>query len=110
MSENTFAHAILQEYWGFLDEGWPVFNPKAHHRSEIKPMKNMDHLRRVVLRRLGYIPVFFFLVMLWPLCEYPGPYSSVEKGLAFLYYLLKASTTEDMEAFLPRSSFYAIYE
>lgn len=80
--------AIMATYWTFLSDGWPVVLKGKYHRTELKSVKDVQYLKSYVLEHLGYIPVFFFLVVLFGDREYPGPYRGVEKGLLLLYQLL----------------------
>ena len=79
------------------------------HRTEIKVVRDIEHVKETVLQRLGYIPVFFFLTVIFATQDYPGPYFNCEKGLLILYQLIKNCSVEDMSRFIPRSSFYDIY-
>jgi hypothetical protein len=101
---------LLYEEWKFLDEPWPMYpKTKKFHRSELKPILRVDEMKRLLLQRLGYIAVFFFLTTIWTKYYFPGPYMAVEKGIAFLYYFVSGETMDSMSQFLPRTSFYAIY-
>ncbi|KAI7873436.1 hypothetical protein K492DRAFT_111394, partial [Lichtheimia hyalospora FSU 10163] len=43
-----------------------------------------------------YIPVFFFLVVVFGCDNYPGPYRHVDKGLLILYHLLSGCSIAEM--------------
>lgn len=101
---------LMATYWQFLYMDWPVVQKVKYHRSEIKPVKDIQYVKSYVLERLGYIPVFFFLVELFAQQEYPGPYSNVEKGLLVLYQLLTGCSIAQMARFIPQSSYHAIYQ
>lgn len=101
--------AIMATYWTFLSDGWPVVLKGKYHRTELKSVKDVQYLKSYVLEHLGYIPVFFFLVVLFGDREYPGPYRGVEKGLLLLYQLLTGCSIAQMARFVPPSSFHAIY-
>jgi hypothetical protein len=88
---------------------WPVVENKIHHRSEIKEIAGIEIVKNYVLEHLGYIPVYFFLSVLFSYREYPGPYRGVEKGLLILYHLLTGASMAQMGQFIPKSSFNAIY-
>ena len=107
---NACLNAILAEEWGFLDNPWPLYpTTRKFHRSELKPINNMHHMKEEVIGKIGAIGVFFFLTTLWNKVYFPGPYKAVEKGIALLYYLVSGDSMEAMSVFLPRSSFYEIY-
>lgn len=101
---------LIQQHWQFLDADWPVVTRSKFHRTELKPVKHMDYVKKVLLDRLGIIPVYFFLVCIWCHETFPGPYREVDKGLLVLFYLVKGVTTEAMQPYMPKSSFYAIYD
>ena len=48
--------------------------------------------------------------MLYGVCEYPGPYSELEKGLVILYHLVCGETGQYMNRYMKYSSFYAVYQ
>ncbi|KAF9972728.1 hypothetical protein BGZ73_004064 [Actinomortierella ambigua] len=109
-THSTFVDNLLEEYWGFLQDRWPVYVSKNKHRTELKDVKSIDYVKRVLWKRLGIIPVYFFLVLIWSQWDYPGPYRTVDKGLLVLYYLVRGVPTDAMDDFIPKSSFYALYE
>src|SRR5690348_17315901 len=69
----------------------------------------MQHMKEEVIGKIGAIGVLFFPTTLWNKVHFPGPYKAVEKGIAFLYYLVSGESMESMSVFLPRSSFYEIH-
>lgn len=100
---------LLYEQWGFLDEGWPSITPATNHRTISKEIGFMSHIKDVLNKRLGPIPVFFFLTVMWPKFKYPGPYKEAEKGLLLLYHIVKGLSMEAIEPHMPKSSFHAIH-
>jgi hypothetical protein len=100
---------LLAEKWGFLEEGWPSITPANNHRTVSKEVGLMSHVKDILNRRLGPIPVFFFLTVIWPKNKYPGPYKEAEKGLLLLYHIVKGLSIEAMEPHMPKSSFHAIH-
>ena len=57
---------LLENEWGFLDEPWPMCPKiKTFHRSELKPIARIQDMKKVLMKRLGAIPVFFFLSTIW---------------------------------------------
>lgn len=55
------------------------------------------------------MPVFYFLVFLWPNAIYPGPYREVEKGRRVLYHLVTGVAMDALSLRIPKSSFHAIH-
>jgi hypothetical protein len=66
-------------------------------------------MKGLLMRRLGSIPVFFFLSVIWSKFYFPGPYRAVDKGITFLYYFVAGHTMDSMSQFMPRTSFHQIY-
>ncbi|KAI7889660.1 uncharacterized protein EV154DRAFT_423527 [Mucor mucedo] len=48
----------------------------------------MRKVKDILLNILGYIPVFYFLVVLYGNGEYAGPYGEVDKRLLLLYQIM----------------------
>lgn len=101
---------LLLNEWQFLSKDWKKITSKYKHRTKIKNVKNVNDVKKELLNKLGYIPVFFFLTMLYTHREYPGPYLEIEKGLMILYHLVSGITSKDIEKYIPYSSFYAVYK
>ncbi|KAI1286597.1 hypothetical protein EDD11_010609, partial [Mortierella claussenii] len=100
---------LLTNHWGFLDEPWPERAIATNHRTVHKDIPMMDQVKAVLVKRLGAIPVYFFLVVLWSQHEYPGPYREVDKGLLILYHLVKGLPMDGLSVFIPKSSFHLIH-
>lgn len=100
---------LLQDQWGFLDEEWPIHEMRNNHRTAIKPVERMAIVKETLFKRLGAIPVFFFLMVLWAHGQYPGPYREVEKGLLILYHLVKGVSMDAMSPHIPKSSFHSLH-
>ena len=64
---KTHFQKLLEKQWEFLEEEWPIVDAPNNHRSAVKQVGNIKHVKDVLMSRLGAIPVFFFLVVLWPL-------------------------------------------
>ena len=101
---------LMKKHWKFIDSQWPEMKPSKYHRTDKKDICDMKHIKEVVVNRLGIIPVFFFLIVLYPFKHHPGPYRNVEKGLLILYHLLKGISYSDMGTFIPQSSFHDIHK
>ncbi|KAF9148248.1 hypothetical protein BGX21_006288 [Mortierella sp. AD011] len=52
---------LLKTQWGFLHEEWPAVDKAKFHRTEIKEVSEIAHVKSTVLDKLGFIPTFFFL-------------------------------------------------
>ncbi|KAF8960673.1 hypothetical protein BGZ46_001532 [Entomortierella lignicola] len=101
---------LLSTQWHFLHQDWPIVERTKFHRTEIKDVQEIQRVKDFVQHKLGVIPVFFFLTTIFGVRSYPGPYRNVEKGLLLLYMLLKGTSSSDMGAFLPKSSFHDVFK
>jgi hypothetical protein len=96
-------------HWAFLRGDWPIVKKEKRHRTEIKDIPGIENVKSHVFQHLGYIPVFFFLSILFGNKDFPGPYRGVEKGLLILYHLLTGASMAQMGQFIPTSSFNSVY-
>jgi hypothetical protein len=110
MSHSEQYQILVDEHWTFLHEEWPVVESTLAHRTEVKPVKAISHIKTTLLERLGIIPVFFFLTVLFGTKDYVAPYRNVEKGLLLLYHLITGYSLMEMDRFLPKSSFNDIVQ
>jgi DDE superfamily endonuclease len=100
---------LLDDEWTFLDAEWPMQEPSNNHRTALKGVAHMKTVKDILTRRLGAIPVFYFLVVIWSRKQYSGPYSEVDKGLLILYHLVSGLAMDGMSTHIPKSSFHAIH-
>lgn len=108
MSFESTSNEIINTYWNFLESDWPTIARTKFHRTEIRDVKEMDHIKRTVIGKLGPIPIFFFLVIIFGTRDYPGPYKNVDKGLLVLFHLIKGLSLNDMSKYIPKSTFNEI--
>jgi hypothetical protein len=100
---------LLHDKWMFLDEEWPTQEYPKNHRTALKSIPYMSTVKDMLMARLGAIPVFFFLVVIWSCNKYPGPYRQVDKGLLVLYHLLAGLPMDGISPYIPKSSFHSIH-
>jgi hypothetical protein len=108
MSFHSTTNEIINTYWNFLESDWPTITRTKFHRTEIRDVKEIDYIRRILIARLGAIPIFFFLVILFGTRDYPGPYKNIHKGLLVLFHLVKGLSLNDMSKYIPKSTFNEI--
>lgn len=102
---------LIINKWTFLNMDWPYIHYVFNHRTSIKDMKSdIKKIKDILLNQLGYIPVFYFLVVLYGSYEYPGPYREVEKGLLLLYHIVSGIPGTEMHQFIPYTTFYDLYK
>lgn len=81
MDEALEYDAIVQNYWKFFYMDWPIIDRVKHHRTEIAAENDdIDSIKTFVLNRLGAIPVFCVLTVIFGTRAYYCPYRNVEKG------------------------------
>ncbi|KAF8982176.1 hypothetical protein BGZ46_001658 [Entomortierella lignicola] len=107
---NAEFDNLISTQWRFLHEDWSIVQRSRFHRTEIKDVQDIRKVKDFVQNKLGIIPVFFFLIVIFGVRSYPGPYRNIEKGILILYMLLKGIPTGEMGAFLPKSSFHDVYK
>lgn len=106
------VYKLIENKWLFLTFKWPYINNRFNHRTEIKDTKEnkIKIIKNILLNQLGYIPVFYFLVVLYGNKEYPGPYKEIEKGWLLLYHIVSGKPGKDMHEFIPYTTFYDLYK
>ena len=109
---NKEINNLICNEWGFLNENWKLILNKYNHRTEIKEIKNgnIKIAKEVLFNVLGYIPVFYFLNVLYGTKEYAGPYKEVEKGILLLYHMVSGISGREMHKFIPYTTYYALYK
>lgn len=106
---NNEYKKIITEYWNFLNYGWPTIKKTRNHTRIISNIKNYNEIKKEVFNKLGVIPVYFFMVILFGDQDYPGSYNTIEKGLLILYFILKNIPFESMDKYISKSTFHDIY-
>lgn len=116
MNTNDINKKLFEEYqnlvlkqWKFLDYGWQIVAKRKNHRTKILKIDNIEKIKKKLEKKLGIIPVYYFLTILFEAYDYKGPYNNVEKGLVILYYLVENISMDEMNDYIPKSSFYDIY-
>lgn len=109
MDINLHFQKLLDEHWVFTTENWPTQEIANNHRTSGKMIPYMKNVKDTLMNRLGPLPVFYFLVVIWSQDVYPGPYREVEKGLLLLYHLVSGKAMVELSPHIPKSSFHAIH-
>lgn len=105
------ANLIVVNNWDFLNYNWPIIHNKYKHRTIIKHIDYINIIKKKLLNKIGYIAVFYFLIVLYTNKEYPGPYFEIEKGLFLLYHLVSGiSGKEEIDKYIPQSTFHYFYK
>lgn len=107
---NNEVNNIIVNNWLFLEWNWTIIHNRYKHRTELKHIKYIDKIKDTLLQKLGYVSVFFFLVVLYTNKEYPAPYYELEKGLFLIYHLVSGVSGNNIEKYLPQSTFHTFYK
>ncbi|KAG0379043.1 hypothetical protein BGX24_001904 [Mortierella sp. AD032] len=110
MREALEYDAIVHNYWKFLHNDWPIIDRLKHHRTEIAAVNDIGSIKKFVLKRLGVIPVFFFLTVIFGTRAYSCPYRDVKKGVMLLYVLMRGVSLSDMAQYIPKTSFHIVHK
>lgn len=51
---------LTNEYWKFLNYGWPEIEQKKYHTKRPISIQMIKEIKKILLERLGIIPVYFF--------------------------------------------------
>jgi hypothetical protein len=100
---------IFINHWQFLNDGWPDIEKKKYNRQKLKDIDFIEDVKEKLYKKLGIIPVYFFLIVLWEPMDYCAPYRNIEKGLMILYYFITDLSMNELNGYIPRSSFYDVY-
>lgn len=58
---NDEINSIIVNNWLSLQWSWYVIYNRYKHRTELKHINNVDKSKDILLKKLGYVSVFFFL-------------------------------------------------
>lgn len=101
---------IYSKYWTFMKNDYIYFEELKYHRKKIENVKNIEKVKKNIYNKLGSLPTFIFLTDLCSHIYLPGPYNTVDKALLLIEHLLKGYSFEEMEVYIPSSSFYKLYQ
>lgn len=73
MDLSKHFNKLLAKHWDFLDKGWPSMIPSKKHRTVLSEVGFITQVKETLYKRLGAIPVYFFLIMIWPNSQYGDP-------------------------------------
>jgi hypothetical protein len=81
---------------------------KYNHKTELKNIKEIRFVN-VLLEHLGYLPVFYFLNIIYGTQEYPGPYLEIDKASLLLYHMVSGLSGQKMKQLMCYTTFYDLY-
>lgn len=107
--ENEY-HNIYNRYWKFMRNDYIYHIDLKYHRSKITNIPNIDKIKQNIYNKIGSISTFIFLTDLCNHIKLPGPYVTMEKALILLEHLLNGKSINEMEMYIPSTSFYKLYQ
>lgn len=86
---------LFNDKWSIINNNWDdiikevLNNPNtSKNNKKIKTISSIQGIKDIILNKLGYIPVYFFLNILFGNYNYSGDYNNIEKGIILLYHLI----------------------
>lgn len=84
----------LKYNWIIINKNWDnnikyIKNDDIKNYKKIKTITMIQGIKEILLNEFGYIPIYFFLNLLFENYNYSGCYRTVEKGLILLYHMLQ---------------------
>lgn len=101
---------IYRKYWNFMKNDYVYYADIKHNRKKIENIKQIENIKNSIHEKLGDISVYVFLTDLCNNIKLPGPYNMIEKALLLLQHLITGYTGNDMEIYIPETSFYRLYQ
>jgi hypothetical protein len=101
---------IYGKYWSFMTNEYIYYEKLKYHRKKIESIKNIDKVKDNIYNKLGSLPPYIFLTDICSHIYLPGPYNTIDKGLLLIEHLLKGYSFDEMEIYIPATSFYRLYQ
>lgn len=88
---------IFNDKWNIINNDWDSIIKNIPNKSntlidnnniKIKSISTIQGVKNILFNKLGHIPVYFFLNILFSNYNYSGKYSNIEKGIMLLYHLI----------------------
>lgn len=88
---------IFNDKWNIINNNWDSIIKTIPNRTKtlinnnnkkIKSISSIQGIKNILLNKLGPIPVYFFINILFGNYDYSGNYNNVEKGIMLLYHLI----------------------
>ncbi|EFC45982.1 predicted protein [Naegleria gruberi] len=99
LRDKIVQKLLLKQEWNMVFEELPVLTKKKKTRKQAKDIRTIDHIKEVLLKRLGYVPVYMFLNLMASICGTPeGPYRKSELYLIILYMLVKNKSADELDS------------
>lgn len=101
---------IYRKYWTFMKNDYIYYEKIKYHRKKIENINRIEFVKKNIYNKLGIISTYVFLTDLCNHIKLPGPYKMIDKALILLEHLLKGYSSNEMEIYMPSTSFYRLYE
>lgn len=101
---------IYGKHWTFMKNEYIYYEKLKYHRKKIESIKSIDKIKNNIYNKLGSLPPYVFLTDLCSHIYLPGPYNTIDKALIIIEHLLKGYSFDEMEVYMPATSFYRLYQ
>lgn len=104
---NNLKHEVnklKENEWKVIDNYWDsdikilpnLMNNRTNNYNKLKNISSIQGIKNVLLNKIGVIPVYFFLNVLFGNYTYTGAYRNIDKGLLLLYQLITGDSNNNM--------------
>lgn len=106
IDSNIEVNKIIKDHWKMLDYKWEekrkiIKEIKNNNFNKTKNIDSIKSMKGVLLEKLGFIPVYFFLNIIFCNYNYSGQYRTIDKGIVLLYHLISGNTKNTMSKYVP---------
>jgi hypothetical protein len=90
---NKEIQKIIDEKWNIFDDKWEkplkyIKDDNINYNYQNKTISSIQGIKSSILYKLDYLPVYFFLNILFDNYSYSGQYRNIDKGIMLLYQLI----------------------
>ncbi len=83
---NNEIFSLIEQKWTLiLDEPQNIYEITKYHREKLNDLPEIFKIKKELIDKIGYIPIFIFLNTFWCKYPWPGNYRIVEIGLLIIY-------------------------
>jgi hypothetical protein len=100
---------IYGKYWNFMKNEYIYYEKLKYHRKKLEPINNINKVKDNIFNKLGSLAPYVFLTDLCSHIYLPGPYNTIDKALILIEHLLRGYSLNEMEIYMPATSFYRLY-
>lgn len=99
--------------WNIINKNWDdniknVKNNKIKSTKRLKTITMIQGIKNILFNEFVYIPIYFFLNILFGNYNFSGNYRTIEKGLVILYHIFQGDRKDKYTNLIP--DYKKIYE